>query len=94
MPQIAYSPEEVEALLNQFGFSSIEVHSETNDIIYTNAEDWWAFKLTTAMRGPILGMDDETRTQFKDEYVTKLRPMFLQDGLHLSVTVIYAMAKR
>ena len=94
MPQIAYAPEEVEALLSQFGFSSIEVHSETNDIIYTNAEDWWAFKLTTAMRGPILGMDEETRTQFKDEYLTKLRPMFRQDGLHLSVTVIYAMARR
>jgi hypothetical protein len=39
-------------------------------------------------------MNEETRARFKDEYLAKLRPMFRQDGLHLSVAVVYAMAQR
>jgi hypothetical protein len=42
----------------------------------------------------ILGMNEEMRAQFKDEYFAKLRPMLDQDSLHLSVTVVYAVAQR
>jgi ubiquinone/menaquinone biosynthesis C-methylase UbiE len=95
MPQpIAYAPEEVGALLGRFGFRSTETHSETNDIIYASTEDWWAFLLTLGPRPTILGMNEETRARFKDEYLAKLRPMFRQDGLHLSVAVVYAMGQR
>jgi ubiquinone/menaquinone biosynthesis C-methylase UbiE len=95
MPQpIAYAPEEMEALLSRFGFRPIEIRSETNDIIYASAEDWWAFQLTIGPRATILGMNEETRARFKDEYLAKLRPMLRQDGLHLSVAVVYAMAQR
>ncbi len=93
--QLAYSPEEVETLLNRFGFCSIKTRSETNDIVFASAEDWWAFLLTIV--GPhatIMGMNEETRTRFKDEYFAKLRPMFRQDGLHLSLAVIYTLTKR
>ncbi len=92
--QFAYTPQEVEALLSRFGFRSIETHSETNDIIYENAEDWWAFLLTLAPRATIMSMNEQTRAQFKDEYLAKLRPMFSQDGLHISLAVIYALARR
>jgi hypothetical protein len=95
MPQpIAYAPEEVEALLSRFGFRSIETCSETNEIVYVSEEEWWAFLLTLGPRATILGMNEETRARFKDEYLSKLRPLFRQDGLHLSVAVVYAMAQR
>lgn len=95
MPQpIAYAPEEVEALLSRFGFHSIETYSEMNDIIYASVEDWWEFQLTLGPRLTILGMDEETRARFKDEYLSKLRPMLAQDGLHLSVAIVYAVAQR
>jgi ubiquinone/menaquinone biosynthesis C-methylase UbiE len=91
---LAYTPQEVETLLSRFGFRSIETHGETNDIIYASAEDWWAFQLTLVPRAAILSMNDETRARFKDEYLAKLRPLFRQDGLHLSLAVIYALAQR
>jgi ubiquinone/menaquinone biosynthesis C-methylase UbiE len=95
VPQpFAYAPEEVEALLSRSGFGSIEIRSETNDIVYASLEDWWAFQLTLGPRLTILRMDEETRARFKGEYLAKLRPMVRQDGLHLSVTVVYAMAQR
>jgi ubiquinone/menaquinone biosynthesis C-methylase UbiE len=95
MPQpIAYTPEEVEALLSRSGFRSIATHSETSDIIYSSAEDWWQFLLTLGPRATIMSMNEETRAKFKDEYLTKLRPMFRQDGFHQSVAVIYAAGQR
>ncbi len=92
--QSSYAPEEVEALLSQSGFRSIETFSETNDIIFASADDLWAFQLTTAMRAYIMSMNEETRPRFKDEYFAKLRPLFRQDGLHVSVAVIYSLAQR
>jgi O-methyltransferase/aklanonic acid methyltransferase len=95
MPQpIAYTPQEVEALLNRSGFRSVETYSETNDIVYANLEDLWAFILTLPLRVPIMGMNEETRARFKDEYLAKFRPMFRQDGLHMSLAIVYALAKR
>lgn len=95
MPQpVAYAPEEMEALLSRFGFRSIEIRRETNDIIYASPEAWWAFQLTLGPRPSILRMNEETRARFKDEYLAKLRPMVREDGLHLSVAVVYAMAQR
>jgi ubiquinone/menaquinone biosynthesis C-methylase UbiE len=92
--QIAYAPEEVEALLSQSGFHSVETFSETSDIVYANVDDLWAFQMTTAMRAFIMSMSEETRERFKAEYFAKLRPLFRQDGLHVSVAVVYALAQR
>lgn len=92
--QFAYTPQEVEALLSRSGFRSIETHSEMNDILYENAEDWWAFLLTLAPRATIMGMNEQMRAQFREEYLAKLRPMFDQDGFHISLGIIYALAKR
>ena len=93
-PQLAYTPQEVEALLSRFGFHSIKTHSEVNDIVYASAEDCWAFILTLPPRATILGMSEETRARFKDECLAKLRETFREDGLHLSLGVIYTLARR
>lgn len=92
--QFAYAPQEVEALLSRSGFRSIETHSETNDIVYESVEDWWEFLLTLAPRATIMGMDERVRARFKEEYIAKLRPMIGQEGLHISLGVIYALARR
>lgn len=95
LPQpTGYTPQELEALLSRFGFRSIETHSETSDVVYASAEDFWAFFMT--MVGPraiFLSMNDETRTRFKNEYIAKLRSMLRKDGLHISLPIIYALAK-
>lgn len=92
--QFAYTTQEVEALLSRFGLHSMEMHSETNDIVFASAEDWWAFLLTLVSRATIMSMSDEMRARFKEEYLAKLSQMFSQDGLHLSLAVIYTLAKR
>ena len=95
MPQqVAYSPPEVEAVLASAGFRSIATHSETNDIVFATLEDWWDFQFTVGTRLTIESMDEETRRRFKDEYLGRLRPLLAKDGLHVSVGVVYAVARR
>lgn len=91
---ISHTPQEVEALLNRLGFRLIEINNEINDIIYKSGEEWWSFLLTLASRASIMGMNEEMRARFKEEYLAKLRPMFGQDGLHMSLAIIYALAMR
>ena len=95
MPQpLAYTPQEVEMALSQPGFHSIETYNETNDVIYSSLEDLWDFILTLPIRSPIMGMNEQTRIRFKDEYFAKLRPALRPDGLHMALGVVYALGKR
>ena len=95
MPQpLAHTPQELEALLGRVGLRSIETHNEINDIAYKSMEDWWAFLLTLAARASIMAMSEETRARFKEEYLARLSSMINKDGLHISLAVIYALAKR
>jgi O-methyltransferase/aklanonic acid methyltransferase len=90
--QIAYMPDEVKALLSLF--SAVETYTETNDVVYASLDDIWAFLLTLPTRSTIMGMNEDVRTRFKNEFFAKLRPMGRPDGFHTSVPVIYAIAKR
>lgn len=95
MPQqVAYAPQEVEALLSRTGFRSVATRTETNDLVYPTLEDWWDFQFTVGTRLTILGMNEETRAKFKEEYLTKLRPLVASDGIHVSLAVVYAVAQR
>jgi O-methyltransferase/aklanonic acid methyltransferase len=95
MPQqVAYAPQEVEALLGKMGFGSVSTHCETDDIVFATLEDWWDFQFTVGTRLTIQSMDEGTRRQFKDEYLQRLRPMLAADGFHVSLGVVYAVARR
>jgi O-methyltransferase / aklanonic acid methyltransferase len=93
-PLAYYTPEEMESLLGRCGLRSIETLSETSDIVYENGTDWWEFLLTMAPRPAILSMDETTRARFKDEYLGRLRPISGEDGLHLPVSMVYAIGRR
>jgi O-methyltransferase / aklanonic acid methyltransferase len=93
MPQrVAYYPETVEALLAASDFIGIETWSETTDVVYASADEWWNFQLTLGSRAAIYRLDEGTRAKFKTEYLQKMRPFFQADGLHLPAPVVYAVA--
>ena len=95
MPQsLVFMPEDMEARLKKSGFRAAESVTETFEFVYESMEDWWSFLLTVGPRPTILGMDEEKRVRFKQEYTEKLRPFFAEDGLHVSVSVVYTMAQR
>ena len=93
-PLAYYTPQEMETLLREAGFRSIETLSEATDVVYVDPDDWWGFLLTMAPRPAILSMGEPARARFKKEYLDLLRPLFRADGLHLAVSMVYATARR
>jgi O-methyltransferase/aklanonic acid methyltransferase len=91
--RVAYSPEQVQSLLTTAGFAQVNPRLETYDIVFATEENWWAFQFTLVNRAAILRLSEETRARFKEEHLAKVRPLFRTDGLHLGVSVIYAMAR-
>ncbi len=47
----------------------------------------------TSQRDTIASMDKSTLARFKAEHFAKLQPLLRDDGLHLPVGVIYAVAR-
>jgi O-methyltransferase / aklanonic acid methyltransferase len=93
MPQrVVFLPEDVQTLLGAAGFAGIEAWSETTEVVYASAEEWWSFQLTLGSRAAIYWLDEEMRSKFKTEYLEKMRPYFQADGLHLPAPVVYAIA--
>ncbi len=75
MPQkLGLTPEELESRLRMAGFRIIDTHTEVNDIVYATGEEWWDFMMTLGSRATILGMNDDVRRRFKDEYLARLLP--------------------
>jgi len=92
--RVVYMPEEFQAILTDAGFARVETRLEQYDIVFPDAETWWAFQFTLGNRAALMRMPDATRAKFKDEYLAKLRPLLRADGLHLGVSVVYAVASR
>lgn len=88
---MSFAPEEVEVLLRQYGWQSIKTHSEMAKFIYNNEEEVWAF---FPLRLALLDADEGARTQFKEELLAKLRPLFRPDGLQVSVAAVFAKGQR
>lgn len=92
--KVVYAPEQVQNLLSDIGWQDIQTAIEKYDVVYSDVEDWWAFQFTLGNRAALMRMSDETRAKFKEEYLAKLQPLVREDGLHLSVSVIYASARK
>lgn len=92
---LAYlTPEEMTGLLGRAGLGSAQAAGETEDVVFADAQDWWAFLLTMAPRPAILGLDDQTREHFKTDYFERLAHLTRADGLHLPVSVVYGVGRR
>jgi ubiquinone/menaquinone biosynthesis C-methylase UbiE len=92
--RVTYTPEEFQTVLANIGFAQVETQLERYDVIFPRPDDWWAFQFTLGNRAALTRMADETRTKFREEYLAKVHPLFREDGLHLGVSVIYAIANK
>lgn len=92
--RVAYEPDQVGAILSRVGFRRVEAHTEVCHAVLRSEEEWWGFLRTLGSRATILGMDPPTRARFREECLVRVRPFFRQDGLHLSLGVVHALAQR
>jgi len=88
---MSFAPEELQGFLRSHGWQSIETHREQATFVYASEEDIWAFP---PLQFVLMDAGQTARTQFKEELLARLRPMFHQDGLHVSTAVAYAKGQR
>ncbi len=86
-----FAPEELEGFLKRHGWQSIDTQREQVTFIYASEEDIWAFPPLQFM---LMNAGEAAPTQFKGEFLAKLRPLFHPDGLHVSAAVAYAKGQR
>lgn len=92
--KVSYTEEEMRAILERAGFSTIETRIETMDAVYATEDEWWQFQFATGARAALERMDVATLARFKEEYLGKLRSLFRTDGLHLPAPAMYATATK
>lgn len=92
--RVVYSPDDIKAVLEEAGFIEVETQLKVYDVVYRSEEDWWAFQMTLGNRASILRMPEETRRKFKEEHLAQMRPLFRDDGLHVGVSVVYAIGRK
>jgi SAM-dependent methyltransferase len=92
--RVVYSPDDAQSILLDAGFAEAQIHRETYDVVYADLDEWWAFQFTLGNRATLMRMDEATRAKFKENYLAKLRPLLQVDGLHLGVSVVYALARK
>jgi ubiquinone/menaquinone biosynthesis C-methylase UbiE len=88
---MSFTPEELEGFLKPHGWQSIGTRSENVTFVYTSEEDIWAF---LPLQFVLMDAGEPQRAQFKEEFLTRLRPLFNPDGLHVSTAVAYAKGLR
>jgi ubiquinone/menaquinone biosynthesis C-methylase UbiE len=93
-PLAFYTAEEMGTLLSGCGFGRIDILSEADEVVYSSGQEWWDALMTMAPRPAVMSMDGVTRARFKEEYLGKLSPMLCEEGLHLSLSMVYATARR
>lgn len=93
-PAVLFSGQDVEDLLAGAGYGGIEVRPESGEVVYPTLDQWWEFVVTFRPRGAILAMDEEDRARFRDAYFETLRPLLREDGLHVSMEVVYGLGHK
>jgi SAM-dependent methyltransferase len=86
-------PQELEQLLREAGVGTVEVQVERLDVVYADAEAWWAQQWAHGERRPLEQMDPRTLGAYRAASFTAIEASREADGaLHWRPEAIYAVA--
>jgi len=89
-----FSTDETASLLTEYGFHDITTVKETQTAVYKDGEAFWEMLLSGGSRLTFTNMDKVTRARFKADLSNRLSSVMQPDGIHLTETVIYAVAQK
>jgi SAM-dependent methyltransferase len=86
-------PQELERLLRQAGVGTVQVQVERLDVVYADAEAWWAQQWAHGERRPLEQMDPRRLGAYRAASFTAIEACREADGaLHWRPEAIYAVA--
>lgn len=87
-------PDELVSALAQAGLLDIQIAVETFDVIYANAEEWWASLWTHGSRLPLEKMTPAVLKQFQRDAFVGILALKQADGFHEAWRVALAFATK
>ena len=87
------SPQELQRLLRSAGAGTVRVQAERLDVVYADAEAWWAQQWAHGERRPLERMDPAALASYRAAAFTAIETCREPDGaLHWRPEAIYAVA--
>ena len=84
----------MESALREAGFEEIQIHTESNEMLYPDEETWWQLLWTVGFRGTLETMSQETQSQLKADLAQGLKIFKQADGFHIPFKSIFATCTR
>jgi ubiquinone/menaquinone biosynthesis C-methylase UbiE len=84
----------IESALREVGFTEIQTHIETSDMLYPDEETWWQMLWTLGFRGALEAMSVETQSQFKADLFQSLQRFKQTDGFHIPFHTLFVVCIR
>jgi ubiquinone/menaquinone biosynthesis C-methylase UbiE len=87
-------PEQCRVLLQQVGFTSVEIQSEQLDYFLPTADAWWREVMAGILRPRILRLPPEQQEQVRVAYLKDVQALMGAQGLRVPVPVTFASGVR
>lgn len=87
-------PAELEAALNQAGFTDIQIRAEDYESIYADEEEWWARLWASGDRAVLEKLEPEARHRFQADAFEKIQMFKQPDGIHRPYRVLFTLGNR
>ena len=82
--------DELEALLDGNGFTNVNVHEETLDVVYADADEYWAWSMGLLTGVWFRAQTPEIQARFEADVRVHLATIQQPDGIHEFVTALIA----
>ena len=80
-------------LLEEAGFTDVDVHPEQHDVALTDPDEWWAWKWSYSLRGLLEQLPSERVEQLRRDAQPHLERLQASDGLVVTLTALMATGR-
>lgn len=84
----------LEALLAKNGFANVQVHVDSMEFCYANANEVWQEGLGTGMRRVLGNMDAAQKERALAAFAERMKPRRRDDGIYITATALLALADK
>jgi aconitate hydratase len=93
--ELSRTREGLERLLNEAGFTDVQVVEEAMPIRFKDPGDWWTYGRGSTWGELVLdALPKDARAAFQKEHLSEIKSLFTSDGVKAETPVLYAIARK
>lgn len=87
-------PDECQRVLQQSGFSDIQIKTRQHGYHLASEQDWWEILWNTGYRGLLNQLDAANLAEFRQQHLTELDELKTDDGIWLDIETHFSSAHK